>query len=233
MPGSPSLLLACCGTAAAALVASTEATLAVSCDGTNRVCNERTEYCDPYESTCRSCAELCYDFKKFDECERECKDFLQDTVYLRLSTIDDIRTIQILLVFLVAITIIIFLILVALLILKLQVRKRQKKEVIPLGEFPRPCTPASTVTRPLGTSLQTMTTQLSEVDSSTLSRRGGRASTHRTSRSTTRIPSEDCVPEHSYDNPAMASSPTESKSPPPTLPNGRAAPYTISHSQVI
>ena len=47
----------------------------LSCGGQR--CHPRTEFCEPYESSCHSCADLCSIDAKFGDCAKHCKPYLQ------------------------------------------------------------------------------------------------------------------------------------------------------------
>ena len=70
--------------------------------GDASACDARTEYCDGFEGACRPCDELCHSEGKFAECEAKCEPYLKDAIFKRPSaaqlTVEDLRTIQVLLV---------------------------------------------------------------------------------------------------------------------------------------
>lgn len=148
-------------------------------------CHGLTEYCDSYESRCRSCEEICVgDLKKFDLCAQKCSGFLRDVVFKRLDEIGNLKTIMIVTM---AMTAFALFILIGLVILKVQGRKRRKKvvdRVVPDPQFTlqhlpnsyqqvTPPSSSNTVTNGTfnrgnrtithGTSMQTVSTRLEDV----------------------------------------------------------------------
>lgn len=230
-------------------------------------CDPILEYCDRFENSCRSCDQLCRSGRQFSECADKCNAYLQDMLQgsTNLSRAE-IQTIQILLGVITAVSLIILMLLITLVVLKCQRKKKQEKEVIPMSMF-RASSPASihpgshrstTQDSPPtlngGRSMQTVTTQLSEVDShNVLPRRahmnGGLRGSHSSVsyRTPGRLPSEDCVPieeqDNGYDNRGLVPSPTTPTSPGsgsalppisrPSLSKTNKNLYTISHSQVV
>lgn len=229
----------------------TECNSSVDCHNTN-------EYCDLYSNKCHQCVDICVtDITKFDECTKNCKNYLRENVVRRL---DDIENIYTLVCIIIVITSIILILLFVLLVLKIRGRKRTKsngnfentamqmKKLQELeanqqnGHVIMHSSPKQRMNLAKGTSMQTMTTAISNIDeddtnshhprrrqpSTSTNNGGGSKRSYQSSsafydpppRTTTRKPSEDRVPQCpspsdnnvAYDNLATSRSPTPTSS---------------------
>jgi len=220
-------------------------------------CHEINEYCESYSSKCHQCVDICVtDITKFDECTNNCKNYLRENVVRRL---DDIQSIYTLVCIIIVITSIILILLSVLLVLKVRGRKRTKSngnlentamqmkklEELELnrtnGHVIMHSSPKQRVNLAKGTSMQTMTTAISNIDedennihhprrrqpSTSTNNGGGSKRSYQSSsayyeppRTTMRKPSEDRVPQCpspsdnnvAYDNLATSRSPTPTSS---------------------
>ena len=220
-------------------------------------CHKTNEYCGPYTSKCHQCVDICVtDITKFDECTKHCKNYLRENVVRRL---DDIENIYTLVCIIIVITSIILILLFVLLVLKIRGRKRTKsngnlensamqmKKLQELetnrtnGHVMMHSSPKQRVNLAKGTSMQTMTTAISNIDeddnnshhprrrqpSTSTNNGGGSKRSYQSSsafydppRTTARKPSEDRVPQFTspadnnvaYDNLASSRSPTPTSS---------------------
>ena len=220
-------------------------------------CDPISQYCDGFTSKCKQCIDICVtDISKFEKCTDVCKNYLRDNVVRRFEDLDNIYT---LVCIIIVITSVILFLLFVLLVLKVRGRKRTKSDFslheksmqmkklqelevnqtnghVIMHSSPKA---RSHLNLAKGTSMQTMTTAISNVDeeesnhtrrrqpSSSTNNGGGSKRSYQSSsafydppRSTTiRKPSEDRVPQcpspsnnAAYDNPASSRSPTPTSS---------------------
>ncbi len=187
------------------MVAAAAAVRAVSAACDDKSCHGVDYYCDKFQGECRPCRELCTQDKggKFAECEAMCEDFLKNAIFNNsLSTTaitdEDVWLIEVLLITITAVVSLVLVIVLVLLALKVQNRKKmtlRNNDVIPMLDLQhRASTPQSTASTTAVTavrshttatqnglmarSLQTVTTQLSEEDSSVLSSRHRHSNRH-------------------------------------------------------
>ena len=194
----------------------------------NENCDLTIEYCDTYETTCKSCADICLlDTSKYDLCSKRCPTFLSFTVVKKLQDLDSIFGYLKVLVALAGLTLV-------LLCIHLVLRTlRRPKPVNPVDcEKQQPNGALTVNDRQI--SMQTMSTRLEQE-----SRSPTGMLKHRKDR---RIASEDRVPPtngSAYVNPALSVSPSSpvpgqgSRLPPIAGASNGTVPYTISHSQVV
>ena len=220
----------------------------------NSGCHLINEYCDTYAGQCNQCEDICLtDITQFDKCADVCKNYLRQNVVQRLDDIDSIYT---LVCVIVVITSIILVLLLVLLLLKVRGRKRTKsnndlentamqmkklQEIeanrVTNGHVVMHSSPKQRMNLAKGTSMQTMTTAISNIDDddsvqprrrqpSSSTNNGGSKRSYQSSsafyeppRASNRKPSEDRVPQcpspsdnAAYDNPVSSRSPTPTSS---------------------
>jgi len=218
-------------------------------------CHHINEYCDTgYTDQCHQCEDICViDVSNFDKCADVCKNYLRQNIVQRF---DDIESIYTLVCVITVITSIILVLLLVLLLLKIRGRKRTKsnndlentamqmKKLQAVeahhgtnGHIVMHSSPKHRMNLAKGTSMQTMTTAISNNDEddsvqhrrrqpSSSTNNGGSKRSYQSSsafyeppRASTRKPSEDRVPQcpspsdnAAYDNPVSSRSPTPTSS---------------------
>ena len=148
-------------------------------------CQHKSEYCDPYESKCKQCEEICLPptNQKFAECGKHCSNFLQDLLIQHFqepkSQIANLNTLESLTIVATCFTIFTWLLVTIPLVVKLVEKSKNGKkinEILPMYQIEN------------GT-IRTLSTNVPENTSS-------------------RIPVEDRAPsEVGYDNPVMNMNP--------------------------
>nr|XP_040576940.1 uncharacterized protein LOC121125787 [Lepeophtheirus salmonis] len=196
------------------------------CSNSTRDCNTFSEYCDHFESLCKPCSEFCSD--NYKGCWKECPSYVGRVVRENLSNAEQIKNLQIILAVLSSISILTLATVLILLFLRIKDHRKvytndnhdskdkdSMHQIMPLRKIP----PSTLPSLQHGTSMQTVTTRISEYGPSIpkCNRMNGG-----------RMPSEDTVNER-VSSPDVHPISSIEGTPSPVNPG----PFTISNSQII